>query len=706
MKSLPRLFILLAPLLLAVLDLSSAVAGEAAGDWWKPDWSGRTKFTLDPAAEGAEVKGEAGDTVLLVRLHPGNLPFEVVQADGSDLRFVAADGKVLPFHLEKFDPLMAEGFAWVRVPAVGTGATDFFLYYGNPAPEGEGAPDPAKTYPEKAQFVYHLAESGSPPQDVTANASNAETAGSLSQGTIIGDGLRLVGREPVKIPGTPANAWSSGGELTLVFWIKPISTANEAILFSRPGAGDFRLGLAAGGAPFVEVVGQPRSVSGETVSDSVWRQLAVTAAAGKIALYLDGREVASLDAPLPGGDGPMFVGGPDPAVSAEGRFLGEYDEFQAYSAALPAAAMRLMHVNQSGSETATKLLAFAAAEGGGAAAGGHGGMLEHVMLFGDIGKNMMFDGWIAVGVCVIMMILGWSVAVAKFVRLRALMKGDAEFLRQWGEVSGDLTVLDADDPDSLTSLRMEAMEAKGAGKQQAGIRAMLDSPCYHLYHLGIKEIRHRIAGPDRHRGLSVRSIQAIRASLDAGMVRERQRLNKGLVVLTTSIAGGPYVGLLGTVVGVMITFAIIAKSGEVDVNSIAPGIASALLATTVGLFVAIPALFMYSVLSSRIKDVIASMQVFIDEFVTKIAEAYPPPGEGLPPRFMPPEEAARFEETGGREDAGIMAGINSPVGAAASPSRPAATMPPPPRRAPMPPLPPAGPQSAGITPGEPAYAAD
>jgi biopolymer transport protein ExbB len=699
-----RSILLLFPLVLWLASVAPAAAGETAADWWKPEWTGRTKFTLDPAAESAEIKGEAGDTVLLVRLHPGNLPFEAVQADGSDLRFVAADGQVLPFHLEKFDPLMAEGFAWVRVPAVGTAATDFFLYYGNPAPEGEGAPDPAKTFPDKTQFVYHLAESGSPPQDVTANGSHAETAGSLSQGTLIGDGLRLVGREPVKIPGSPANAWSADGDLTLVFWVKAISTANEAILFTRPGAGDFRLGLAAGGAPFVEVAGQARAVSGETVSDSVWRQLAVTAEGGKIALYLDGREVASLDAPLPAGDGPMFIGGPDPAMSAEGRFLGEYDEFQAYGAALPAAALRLMHVNQSGSDTAAQLLAFAAAEGGGAAGGGHGGALEHVMLFGDIGKNMMFDGWIAVVVCVIMMILGWSVAVAKFVRLRALMKGDDEFLRQWGEVSGDLAVLDADDPDSLTNLRMEAMEAKGAGKQQANIRRMLNSPCYHLYHLGIKEIRHRISDPERHQGLTVRSIQAIRASLDAGMVRERQSLNKGLVILTTSIAGGPYVGLLGTVVGVMITFAIIAKSGEVDVNSIAPGIASALLATTVGLFVAIPALFMYSVLSSRIKDVIASMQVFIDEFVTKIAEAYPPPGEGLPPRFMPPEEAARFEETVGREDAD-MAGVDPSAGAAASASRPAA-MPPPPRRAPMPPLPTAGPQSAGLPSGEPAYAAD
>jgi len=77
----------------------------------------------------------------------------------------------------------------------------------------------------------------------------------------------------------------------------------------------------------------------------------------------------------------------------------------------------------------------------------------------------------------------------------------------------------------------------------------------------------------------------------------------------------------------MITFAIIAKSGEVDVNSIAPGIASALLATVAGLIVAIPALFIYSYLSSRIKDLIAAMQVFIDEFIAKMAEFYPTPGD-------------------------------------------------------------------------------
>ncbi|RYD39790.1 MAG: MotA/TolQ/ExbB proton channel family protein, partial [Verrucomicrobiaceae bacterium] len=135
---------------------------------------------------------------------------------------------------------------------------------------------------------------------------------------------------------------------------------------------------------------------------------------------------------------------------------------------------------------------------------------------------------------------------------------------------------------------------------------------------------------DRTQGLSGRSIQAIRAALDAGLVHATHKLTNGLVYLTISIAGGPYVGLLGTVVGVMITFAIIAKSGEVDVNSIAPGIASALLATVAGLVVAIPALFIYSYLNNRIKNTTAEIHVFIDEFIARMAEFYPPAGEVSP----------------------------------------------------------------------------
>jgi biopolymer transport protein ExbB len=124
--------------------------------------------------------------------------------------------------------------------------------------------------------------------------------------------------------------------------------------------------------------------------------------------------------------------------------------------------------------------------------------------------------------------------------------------------------------------------------------------------------------------LSAQSIQAIRASLDGVMVRETQKLNKLMVFLTIAISGGPFLGLLGTVVGVMITFAAIAAAGDVNVNAIAPGIAAALLATVAGLAVAIPALFGYNYLISRIKEATSDMHVFVDEFVTKLAEFYRP----------------------------------------------------------------------------------
>jgi biopolymer transport protein ExbB len=98
------------------------------------------------------------------------------------------------------------------------------------------------------------------------------------------------------------------------------------------------------------------------------------------------------------------------------------------------------------------------------------------------------------------------------------------------------------------------------------------------------------------------------------------RLSPGIVILTIAIAGGPFIGLLGTVVGVMITFAAIAAAGDVNVNAIAPGIAAALAATVAGLAVAIPALFAYNYLLGRMKDVNADTRTFSDELITRIGE--------------------------------------------------------------------------------------
>jgi biopolymer transport protein ExbB len=130
------------------------------------------------------------------------------------------------------------------------------------------------------------------------------------------------------------------------------------------------------------------------------------------------------------------------------------------------------------------------------------------------------------------------------------------------------------------------------------------------------------AQASRELELSPQAIDAIRATMDGTLTRENQRLNSQMVLLTIAISGGPFLGLLGTVVGVMITFAAIAASGDVNVNAIAPGIAAALVATVAGLAVAIPALFGYNYLGSRIKEISADMHVFVDEFVARIAEQH------------------------------------------------------------------------------------
>ena len=140
------------------------------------------------------------------------------------------------------------------------------------------------------------------------------------------------------------------------------------------------------------------------------------------------------------------------------------------------------------------------------------------------------------------------------------------------------------------------------------------------------ELSHRFKDTDAahhaDKTLSPQSLDAIRASLDAGLVRENQKLNSLMVLLTIAISGGPFLGLLGTVVGVMITFAAIAATGDVNVAAIAPGIAAALVATVAGLAVAIPALFGYNYLGSRIKSISADMHVFVDEYIARIAETH------------------------------------------------------------------------------------
>ena len=102
--------------------------------------------------------------------------------------------------------------------------------------------------------------------------------------------------------------------------------------------------------------------------------------------------------------------------------------------------------------------------------------------------------------------------------------------------------------------------------------------------------------------------------LDVSIAREVEKLESQLLVLASVASAGPFVGLFGTVWGIMTAFRSIAASKNTSLAVVAPGIAEALFATAIGLFAAIPALVFYNMLQGRVARSQARLESFADEF--------------------------------------------------------------------------------------------
>ena len=99
-------------------------------------------------------------------------------------------------------------------------------------------------------------------------------------------------------------------------------------------------------------------------------------------------------------------------------------------------------------------------------------------------------------------------------------------------------------------------------------------------------------------------------------------LEKGMIVLSTAVAGGPFIGLLGTVWGVMDTFTGVALAGSASLQAMAPGVSGALVTTVTGLLVAIPAMFGYNFLVTSIRSLIVQSDNFAAELASEIEHRY------------------------------------------------------------------------------------
>ncbi|MEQ8233145.1 MAG: DUF2341 domain-containing protein [Gammaproteobacteria bacterium] len=576
--------------------LSTLLASGDAHAWWHDDWPYRKAITIDPANLPA---GSAAidDATVLLRLHPGNFDyFFNLREDAGDLRFISADDlTAYPYHVEHYDAAAGIALVWLRLPRVAADMAPLWMYYGNP--EAPPADLPAESVRPDRALTLHFGESGGSPRDSSSFGLTPEvfTARLVPNG-LIGRGARFAQDSTLVLPTSPVLDPGATGGTTLSFWL----------YLDRPAATDHRLRIvghaATDGALTLEIddgipvlsvrdAGATQELRSErALAWEHWHHLALTLDT-EVGLYLDGERVASGAAPQVATNGMLIAG----ATQDTGGFSGLLDELAFDRRVLPAHEIALAAATQ-GPERALLALGADESHGGGEA------IAEYFSLFASMFTSVRPEGWVILLLLALLGLAAVDVLLTKAVALARIERADAHFL------------------DAFATTRLDddtAADGLGAdGNQQTRHSSLL-----RVYRAGLGEWKLAVGDASTHHGgaAAVGLLDAVRAGLEAALVAETERLNARLVVLTLAVSGGPFLGLLGTVLGVMITFASIAAQGEVNVNTIAPGVAAALTTTVMGLVVAIPAMFGYNYLAGRITRRITGMEVFAEQLLSRLA---------------------------------------------------------------------------------------
>jgi biopolymer transport protein TolQ len=235
------------------------------------------------------------------------------------------------------------------------------------------------------------------------------------------------------------------------------------------------------------------------------------------------------------------------------------------------------------------------------------------------------EGKLTICALIVLSIFSWTVIITKGRQLYRARKAGKKFFKAYRETRDPL------------ELARKGQEFDGA-------------PAYELYYTGAEEVEYHMknnpvrverakaaangpgpaANPDEIElparevmtKISTASFDQVRVSLERAASAQALTLEKGMIILSTAVAGGPFIGLLGTVWGVMETFSGIARANAASLTAMAPGVAGALIATVVGLFVAIPAMFAYNYMVTMVRGITQELDAFSSEYATAIEHKY------------------------------------------------------------------------------------
>jgi biopolymer transport protein TolQ len=214
-------------------------------------------------------------------------------------------------------------------------------------------------------------------------------------------------------------------------------------------------------------------------------------------------------------------------------------------------------------------------------------------------RFFLATGWVAKVVLIILVLFSlasWSVIFGKWRELTSAARASDRFIKLFRRAS------------RLNEVASEVQK----------YRASPLAPMFQAAHSELEaQLRtSRPSGTDPN--LRIKSLDAIARALERVRSAELERLQRALPMLATTASATPFIGLFGTVWGIMVTFRAIGATGSTSILTVAPGIAEALINTAAGLLAAIPAVVAYNHLLARVRSLNRRMEDFELEFLNLV----------------------------------------------------------------------------------------
>lgn len=214
---------------------------------------------------------------------------------------------------------------------------------------------------------------------------------------------------------------------------------------------------------------------------------------------------------------------------------------------------------------------------------------------------VMGSGPVVLGVLIVLVILSlwsWTLTISKFLQFRKAQEHSEKFQEIF-------------------------WETKNLSKIDEMCERMSGSPLIQVFSSGYKELRSIARNREENKDESNRKaeIGSLQMALKRAEFDEARRLERGIIFLATVASAAPFIGLFGTVWGIMNAFTGLSSMQSTTLQAVAPGISEALVATAIGLAAAIPAAVAYNYFSVAMKNFKESMYRFSEEFVN-VAERY------------------------------------------------------------------------------------